>query len=122
MIVFQPKVRRQRALFFRVGAHHPSPRLVDSRPQRAERSAKRAEVVRRDRNPICAGCVVVGSRFLVFSQGLAVGWIFLLHYGGLLLADAGEAFLNQASEFFLAGELNLRVFLGHADGAVASDL
>lgn len=40
----------------------------------------------------------------------------------LLLADAGEAFLNQAREFFLAGELDLRVFLGHPDRAVAGDL
>jgi hypothetical protein len=46
----------------------------------------------------------------------------LLHHRCLLLADAGEAFLNQAREFFLAGELDLRVFLGHADGTVASDL
>ena len=47
---------------------------------------------------------------------------FLLHHRCLLLANAGEALLDQAREFFLAGELNLRVFLGHAEGAVASDL
>jgi len=46
----------------------------------------------------------------------------LLNYGWLLLADGGEAFLNEAGEFFLAGQLDLRVFLGHADRAVAGDL
>ena len=45
----------------------------------------------------------------------------LLPHRCLLLADAGQPVLNQAREFFLAGELNLRVFLGHADGAVAGD-
>ena len=56
------------------------------------------------------------------SWCLNSGWVSLLHYRWLLLADAGEAFLNQAREFFLAGQLDLRVFLGHADGAVAGDL
>jgi hypothetical protein len=48
--------------------------------------------------------------------------ILLLHDRCLLLADAGEALLDQPREFFLAGELDLRVLLGHPDRAVAGDL
>lgn len=48
--------------------------------------------------------------------------VVLLHYRWLLLADAGQPLLNQPRELFLAGELDFRVFLGHADGAVAGDL
>src|SRR6185437_3978174 len=49
-------------------------------------------------------------------------WVSLLHYRWLLLAEAGQSLLDQPREFFLASELNLRVFLGHADRAVAGDL
>ena len=46
----------------------------------------------------------------------------LLHRRRLLLTHAGEAFLDPAREFFLAGELDLRVFLGHPDRAVTGNL
>lgn len=45
-----------------------------------------------------------------------------MHDGRLFLPDAGQPVLNQACEFVLAGELDLRVFLDHADRAVARDL
>jgi hypothetical protein len=47
--------------------------------------------------------------------------VVLLHDRRLLLANAGEALLDQPREFFLPVELGLRVFLGHPDSAVASD-
>ena len=53
--------------------------------------------------------------------GAAVRFL-LLHHRCLLLANAGQALLDQSREFFLAGQLDLRVFLGHANGAVAGDL
>ena len=45
----------------------------------------------------------------------------LLHCRWLLLADAGQSLLDEPCEFFLAGELDLRVFLSHPDRAVAGD-
>jgi hypothetical protein len=132
MIVIQPKAWRQRALFFRVGARHPSPRLVDSRPQRAEEAPREADVVERNSNPTCAGLYsrrdsfsgfglassVDPRRFKLGDEGLA-GWIFLLHYRWLLLADARQPFLNQPREFFLAS-WTFGVALGHADRAVSA--
>ena len=46
----------------------------------------------------------------------------LLQDRRLLLARTGQSFLDQPREFFLTGELDLRVFLGHPDRAVAGDL
>src|ERR1017187_3819127 len=45
----------------------------------------------------------------------------IAHRRCLLLTRVGQALLNPAREFFLPAELDLRVFLGHADRAVAGD-
>src|ERR1039457_584697 len=45
----------------------------------------------------------------------------LLQRRYLLLTRVRQAPLNPAREFFLPAELDLRVFLGHADRAVAGD-
>jgi hypothetical protein len=39
----------------------------------------------------------------------------------LFLTDAGQPLLNPAREFLLAGQLNLGIFLGHPDRAMAGD-
>ena len=41
---------------------------------------------------------------------------------GEFLARDRQPILNQAGKCVLTGELDLRVFLGHSDRAVASDL
>jgi hypothetical protein len=50
-------------------------------------------------------------------RDLAVGPVF----AGKLLARARQPLLDSARQFLLPRELNLRVFLGHPDRAVAGD-
>ena len=58
----------------------------------------------------------------VGEHNVVCGSFSLLHDHWLLLANAGQSLLNAAREVLMAGELDLRVFLGHLDRAVAGDL
>jgi hypothetical protein len=46
----------------------------------------------------------------------------LLHDCYLLFTHASKSLLNPASEFVLSGELDLRIFFGHPQRAVAGDV
>jgi hypothetical protein len=62
-----------------------------------------------------------GSRNEADPASIEIASCVLLQGRRLLFANARQSLLNPAREFLLPGELDLRVFLGHPDRAVAGD-